>query len=86
MQEESGRLKEATRIGILFLFDSFQYSGENISECSFLPLQRSVYMPSMEVQDCPVFEVEPSQTHRQKSFQTIYCNLPEREGSTSQYR
>ena len=32
---------------------SFKYGRENSSECSFLPLWRSVYMPSMEVQECP---------------------------------
>ena len=46
-------------------------------------------MPSMEVQERPVFEVEQSrthrhtdtQTHRQKFLQTIYCNTPEGGGS-----
>ena len=44
-------------------------------------------MPSMEVQERPVFEVERSrtdtQTHGQKFFQTIYCNPPEGGGSTN---
>ena len=37
-------------------------------------------MPSVEVQERPVFAVERSRTHRQKFFQTIYCNPPEGEG------
>ena len=67
MQEESGRLKEATPRGFLALFDSFQYSRKNISECSFLPLWRSVYTSNMEVQKCPVLEVQQcDQTHKHK--------------------
>ena len=81
MQKESGKLKEATCSGFLALCDSFEYSGENISECSLLLLRRSVYMPIMEVQESPVFEVEQSRMHRQKCFQTIYCNPPEGGGS-----
>ena len=38
-------------------------------------------MPSMEVQECPVLEVQRGQTHGQKFFQTIYCNPPEGGGS-----
>ena len=82
MQEESSRLKEATPSGFFALFDSFQYSRENISECSFLPLWRSVYTPSMEVQECLVLEVQwCDQTHGQKCFQTVYCNPLKRRGS-----
>ena len=75
IQEESGRLKEATPSGFLALFDSFQYSGENISKCSLLPLRRSVYMPSMEVQECPIFEVERSRTHRHMKPVILYSIL-----------
>ena len=39
-------------------------------------------MPSMEVQECPVFEVERGQTHGQKFFQT---NPPEGGGSIKLY-
>ena len=35
----------------------------------------------MEVQECPGFEVQQGQTHRQKFFQTIYYNPPEGGGS-----
>ena len=37
-------------------------------------------MPSVEVQECPVFAIQWSRTHRQKFFRTIYCNYPEGEG------
>ena len=37
---------------------------ENISECSFLPLWRSVYMPSVEIQEYPVLEDTQGQTNR----------------------
>ena len=88
MQDQCGRLKEATPGSFLALFDSFQYNGENISECSFLPLQRSVQILCMELQECPVFEVQWGQTRghtdtRTEIFQTIYCNSPERGGSIS---
>ena len=68
MQEEPGRLKEATPSYFLALFLPFLIASsimrENISECSFLSLRRSVYMPSVEVQECPVFAVKRSRTYR----------------------
>ena len=41
-------------------------------------------MPSMEVQECPVVEVQRGHTHTQTFFQTIYNNPPEGEGSNIQ--
>ena len=79
MQEDSGR---QTIQAQLTLFDSFQYGRENITDCWFLPLQRSVYIPS--VQECPVLEVQWGHTHRSTFFQTIYSNPPEGGGSTIQ--
>ena len=35
-------------------------------------------MPSMEVQECPVLEVQRGHTHRQTFSQTIYSNPPKR--------
>ena len=88
MQEESGRLKEATPSGFLGLFLAFLIaSSVVVSECSFLPLRRSVYMPSMEVQERPVFEVERSRTdtqthrHTDRNFSKPFTiTLPKGEG------
>ena len=83
MQEESGKLKEATPIGFLTFFDSLQYDRENISECSFLPLRRSVYTSSMEVQEFPVLEIQWCyHTHFSKSFTVT---LPKGESQLCDY-
>ena len=76
---DAGRLKEATRIFLHFQIASSMVKKilVNAHSCHFEEVY--IYTPSMEVQECPVLEVQRGHTHRHFS-KPFTVNLLKGEG------